>query len=115
MISDMISQGSEWVLAKKSYNFSNEFRIDLCIRCAELLSEMALPSFHTLKVYKIQNPHNLGHAVIINNVASEYPGSKKEMDELVKLYRMMNFQVHIHNDCDDSVSHICLKNLFMSK
>ncbi len=55
------------------------------------------------QVYKIQNPLNLGHAVIINNVASEYPGSKKDVEKLKEVYNMMNFQVHVYEDIDDSV------------
>ncbi len=56
------------------------------------------------QVYKIENSLNLGHAVIINNVASEFPGSKKDAEKLRAVYTMMNFQVHVYEDIDDSVS-----------
>ncbi len=53
--------------------------------------------------YKIYNPDYLGRAIIINNVASEFPGSIKDTAELEKMYENMNFQVHSYRDCNDVV------------
>ncbi len=61
----------------------------------------------TLPTYKIINPKKLGHAVIINNVAKEFPGSKKDTEALMKTYQMMNFEVCLYEDCDDKVQILC--------
>ncbi len=45
----------------------------------------------------------LGHCVIINNVATEYPGSKKDVQTIKNIYEMMRFKVTIHEDCNDKV------------
>ena len=47
---------------------------------------------------------NLGHAVIINNVAKEFPGTKVDVEELQTTYQIMGFQVHVNNNCDDKVA-----------
>ena len=55
------------------------------------------------KCYPMSKP-NLGHAVIINNVAKEFPGTKVDVEELQTTYQIMGFQVHVHNNCDDKVA-----------
>ncbi len=46
----------------------------------------------------------LGHAVIINNVASDIPGSKMDVDKLRNVFEKMHFIVHVFEDCSDNVS-----------
>ena len=53
--------------------------------------------------YQIINPDKLGHAVIINNVATEFPGSKKDTEAMVKTYQMIKFEVSLSEDCNDKV------------
>ena len=45
----------------------------------------------------------LGHAVIINNVASEMPGSKEDVKALREAYETVGFQVHVHENCTAQV------------
>ena len=45
----------------------------------------------------------MGHAIIINNVISEKPGTKKDVEALEATYKTMGFEVHVHNDCNDTV------------
>ena len=45
----------------------------------------------------------LGHAVIINNVHSEIPGSRIDVDLLVECYKTVGFNVQVHKDCDTQV------------
>ena len=54
--------------------------------------------------YRINDPRHLGVAVVINNVASQYPGSIKDTNGLVEVYRKIKFEVHLFEDCDDTVS-----------
>ena len=42
---------------------------------------------------------NLGHAVIINNVAKEVPGSNVDVSALRTAYQSVGFQVHVHTNC----------------
>ena len=56
-----------------------------------------------MQAYTIYNPEMLGHAVIINNVADEFPGSKNETAKLAEVYTKMNFQVHVHENCTGEV------------
>ena len=46
----------------------------------------------------------MGHALIINNVATQYAGSKEDANALINAYEKMKFTVHHHEDCDDAVS-----------
>ena len=46
---------------------------------------------------------NLGHAVIINNVAGELPGSMKNVEALNTTYEKVGFQVHVHTNCSVQV------------
>ena len=46
---------------------------------------------------------NLGHAVIINNVAGELPGSMKNVEALKTTYEKVGFQVHVHTNCSVQV------------
>ena len=50
----------------------------------------------------------MGHAIIINNVISEKPGTKKDVEALEATYKTLGFDVHVHNDCNDTVktSHV---------
>ena len=45
----------------------------------------------------------MGHAIIINNVISEKPGTKKDVEALEATNKTMGFEVHVHNDCSDTV------------
>ena len=54
-------------------------------------------------VYKITDPTRLGHAIIINNVKSQYEGSEKDTDALMIVYKMMNFEVSLYEDCTEKV------------
>ncbi len=59
----------------------------------------------------------MGHAIVINNVATQYPGSRKDTDALVEAYKTMNFEVHLYENCDDSVrpskiKNVCFKSFF---
>ncbi len=56
-------------------------------------------------MYRIENPEKLGLAVIINNVKSEYQGSERDTDALIKAYEMMKFDVKLYEDCTDAVMH----------
>ncbi len=49
-------------------------------------------------------PLQLGHAIVINNIATEFPGSRKDAEALVKTYELMNFDVTCYEDCTDTVS-----------
>ncbi len=55
-------------------------------------------------VYPIINPEMLGHCFIINNVATEYPGSLKDVEALQTVYEQMKFRVTVYKNCDDRVS-----------
>ena len=46
----------------------------------------------------------MGHALIINNVATQYAGSKEDANALINAYEKMKFTVHHYEDCDDVVS-----------
>ncbi len=54
-------------------------------------------------MYKIVDPKRLGHAIIINNVRSEYEGSVKDTEALMSVNKMMNFEVNLYEDCTDKV------------
>ena len=45
----------------------------------------------------------LGHAVIINNVHSEIPGSQVDVGLLTECYKTVGFNVQVHEDCDTQV------------
>ena len=46
----------------------------------------------------------LGHAVIINNIAHEMPGSKVDVEALKEAYQTVGFEVQIHENCTAQVS-----------
>ena len=46
---------------------------------------------------------NLGHAVIINNVAGEVPGSNMDVTALRTAYQSVGFKVHVHTNCTAQV------------
>ena len=46
----------------------------------------------------------LGHAVIVNNIASELPGSKVDVEALKDAYETVGFDVQVHEDCSAQVS-----------
>ena len=60
------------------------------------------------------DPNYLGKAVIINNVANEFPGSKNDTSALVSLFRMLKCNVDLHEDCDDVVSTCTFKGCVFS-
>ena len=45
----------------------------------------------------------LGHAVIINNVSSEMPGSKEDVKALAAGYQTIGFEVQVHENCTAQV------------
>ena len=45
----------------------------------------------------------LGHAITVNNVASEMPGSMCDVEALVAAYEILGFDVQVHYDCDTQV------------
>ena len=47
----------------------------------------------------------LGHAVIVNNVAEEMPGSQLDVEALRSAYKKVGFEVHVHNNCTDLVNY----------
>ena len=46
------------------------------------------------------NLPRLGHAVIINNIASEMTGSLRDVEALKAAYETVGFDVQVHNDCN---------------
>ena len=50
------------------------------------------------------NLPRLGHAVIINNIASEMPGSKEDVKALKDAYETVGFEVQVHENCSVIVS-----------
>ena len=62
-----------------------------------------------MDTYKITDPEKLGHAIIINNVATEFTGSRRDTEALMKTYQMMKFEVQLYEDCDDIV---CISTLY---
>ena len=50
----------------------------------------------------------LGHAVIVNNVSSEMPGSNADVTALKAAYEAVGFHVQIHTDCNRQVPLCCL-------
>ena len=49
------------------------------------------------------NLPNLGHAVIINNIASEIPGSIEDVKALKKAYHTVGFDVQVHENLTEQV------------
>ena len=49
------------------------------------------------------NLPRLGHAVIVNNVASEMQGSQKDVAALKAAYETIGFDVRVYNDCSAQV------------
>ena len=47
---------------------------------------------------------DLGYALIINNVASEFPQSERDVEALRAAYKMVGFKVIVFNDCNEQVS-----------
>ena len=47
---------------------------------------------------------DLGYALIINNVLSEYPQSSKDVDALRSAYQRVGFKVIVHTDCNEKVN-----------
>ena len=52
--------------------------------------------------YDMDRP-DLGHALIINNVASEFTQSMKDVDALRSAYQRVGFKVTVHTDCNAQV------------
>ena len=50
------------------------------------------------------NLPRLGHAVIINNIASKMPGSKEDVKALKDAYETVGFEVQVHENCSVIVS-----------
>ena len=46
----------------------------------------------------------LGHAVIINNIAKEIPGTNEDVKALKEAYKTVGFEVQIHQNCSVQVS-----------
>ena len=45
----------------------------------------------------------LGHAIILNNIASEMPGFLRDVEVLKAAYKTIGFDVQVHNDCSAQV------------
>ena len=45
----------------------------------------------------------MGHALIVNNIEKEMPGSVHDVDALKEAYEHLGFQVHIHRNCSAQV------------
>ena len=52
------------------------------------------------------NLPRLGHAVIINNIAGEMPGSNEDVKALREAYQTVGFEVQVHENCSSQVSSI---------
>ena len=50
------------------------------------------------------NLPNLGHAVIINNVVGEMPGSMQDVQALKTTYEKIGFKVQVHTNCTSQVN-----------
>ena len=50
------------------------------------------------------NLPNLGHAVIINNVVEEMPGSMQDVKALKTTYEKIGFKVQVHTNCAAQVT-----------
>ena len=46
---------------------------------------------------------NLGHAIIVNNVVNEMPGSMEDVEALKTTYEKVGFKVQVHTDCTAQV------------
>ncbi len=46
---------------------------------------------------------SVGHAVIVNNVSSEMPGTQRDVTALRRAYETLGFRVHVHEDCSAQV------------
>ena len=46
---------------------------------------------------------NLGHAIIINNVVEEMPGSMEDVKALKTTYEKVGFTVQVHTNCTAQV------------
>ena len=67
---------------------------------------MFLYRTHSVKFQEVCYPMrapSLGHAVIINNVASEFPGTRVDAASLEETYRIMGFTVTMASDCSGKV------------
>ena len=49
------------------------------------------------------NLPRLGHAIIVNNIASEMPGSLRDAEALKVAYKTIGFDVQVHNDLSTQV------------
>ena len=49
------------------------------------------------------NLPKLGHAVIINNIASEMPGSNEDVKALREAYETVGFEVQVHENLTEQV------------
>ena len=49
------------------------------------------------------NLPKLGHAVIINNIASEMPGSNEDVKALKESYETVGFDVQVHENLTEQV------------
>ena len=60
---------------------------------------------------------NLGHAVIVNNVATEMPGLMEDVAALKQAYDAIGFDVQIHTDYNAKVpiSLLCLTYALLGK
>ena len=47
---------------------------------------------------------NVGHAVLINNIAGEQPGSNVDVQCMRDALQTVGFTVHVHENCTDQVS-----------
>ena len=45
----------------------------------------------------------LGHAIIVNNISKEEPGSNADVAALKEAYETVGFDVQVHNNCTGRV------------
>ena len=45
----------------------------------------------------------LGHVLIVNNLASEFPKSMSDVQAVLEAYGSLGFRVHVHTSCDNKV------------
>ena len=65
------------------------------------LMDLLIPCFQE-RPYAMPLPR-LGHAIIVNNEASEMPGSIEDVNVLEATYKAIGFDVQIHLNCTVAV------------
>ena len=58
---------------------------------------------------------SLGHAVIVNNVLGEMPGSMEDVQALKETYETIGYKVQVHNDLSSQVNKTIFSEHSVSK